>query len=114
MLVNVFTTFTNMTEQRAYDTLSEAVNDLQRRGYKDDLILGGHCLLCKAKNATLAPDDLHIDEFYRFEGATDPSDQSIVYAISSAMHGIKGVLVNGFGPTASAMTQEMVEKLATH
>lgn len=109
-----FATFTSMSKPRAYDTLSEAVNDLQRRGYTDELILGGHCLICQARDATLEPDDLHIDEFHRFEGATDPGDESIVYAISSAKHGIKGVLVNGFGPTASAMTQEMVQKLATH
>ncbi|MBL0126961.1 MAG: phosphoribosylpyrophosphate synthetase [Flavobacteriales bacterium] len=98
----------------AYDTLSQAVNDLQRRGYTDELMIGGHCLICKTKNATLHPEDLHIDEFHRFEGSTDPSDQSIVYAISSVDRRIKGILVNGFGPSASDMTQELVAKLATH
>ncbi len=103
-----------MSKRRTYDTLSEAVNDMQARGYADDLQLGGHCLVCGTKNVTLLPSDLHIDEFHRFEGETNPSDQSIVYAISSEKHGIKGVLVNAYGPDASAMTQEMVAKLATH
>ena len=98
----------------SYDTLSQAVDDLQRRGYIDELEIGGHCLLCNARRTKILPAELHIDEFHRFEGDTDPSDESIVYAISTAKHGIKGVLVNGFGPSASAMVQELVAKLPTH
>ena len=30
----------------SYSTLSEAVNDLQRRGYTDELSLAGHCVVC--------------------------------------------------------------------
>ena len=89
----------------AYSTLSEAVNDLQRRGYTDDLTADGHCLVCNARG---------INEFHRFEGMSDPEDQSIVYAISSKDHAIKGILVNAYGPDASSFTQEMVRKLATH
>ena len=66
----------------AYSTLSEAVNDLQRRGYTDDLQHGGHCVLCDARNVSLDPAEFEIDEFHRFEGNSDPEDQSIVYAIS--------------------------------
>jgi hypothetical protein len=97
-----------------YDTVSAAVNDLQRRGYTDELTLKEHCVVCDGRKTELHPEDFEIDEFHRFEGDTDPADQSIVYAISSAKHGIKGVLVNGFGPTASSLTQEMVAKLRTH
>lgn len=99
---------------RAYATVSEAVNDLQRRGYTDELSLREHCVVCDGKKTELRPEDFHIDEFHRFEGDTDPADESIVYAISSSRHGIKGVLVNGFGPSASSLTQEMVAKLAMH
>ena len=98
----------------SYDTLSQAVDDLQVRGYTDDLQLGGHCVICAARGLTLMPDDLNIDEFHRFEGETNPSDESIVYAISAPGHGIKGVLVNAFGVYAAELTQEMVRKLATH
>lgn len=97
-----------------YDTVSAAVNDLQRRGYTDELTLKEHCIVCDGRKTELHPDDFQIDEFHRFEGDSDPADESIVYAISSARHGIKGVLVNGFGASASSLTQEMVAKLATH
>ncbi len=98
----------------AYTTLSEAVNDLQRRGYADDLALAEHCLVCDARGLSLDPAEFEIDEFHRFEGNSDPEDQSIVYAISSKDHAIKGILVNAYGMDASAITQAMVAKLATH
>ena len=98
----------------AYSTLSEAVNDLQRRGYTDDLTADGHCLVCNARGINLDPAQFEIDEFHRFEGMSDPEDQSIVYAISSKDHAIKGILVNSYWLDASSFTQEMVRKLATH
>jgi len=98
----------------SYSTLSEAVNDLQLRGYTDDLQLGGQCVVCNVKGKSLDPAEFHIDEFHRFEGNSDPEDQSIVYAISSEKHDVKGLLVNAYGPDANSMTQELVRKLATH
>ena len=98
----------------AYDTLSEAVNDLQRRGYVDQLTLAENCVVCDAHGLTLDPEVFEIDEFYRFEGNSDPEDQSIVYAISSASNRIKGLLISAYGPDASPLTQAMVRKLATH
>ncbi|MEO8588239.1 MAG: phosphoribosylpyrophosphate synthetase [Flavobacteriales bacterium] len=98
----------------AYSTLSEAVNDLQRRGYTDDLVLAERCLVCDARSLSLDPADFHIDELHRFEGNSDPEDQSIVYAIRSDKHGLKGILVNAYGPDASSLTQEMVSKLSVH
>lgn len=37
----------------SYSTLSEAVNDLQRRGYTDDLALAEHCLVCYSRGLSL-------------------------------------------------------------
>lgn len=96
---------------RTYDTLSQAVNDLVARGYKDDLVLHDECLICNGNNTSLRPDEFTIDEFHRFEGDSNPSDESIVYAISSEKHKVKGVLVNAFGTYASRLNQAMVKKL---
>lgn len=97
-----------------YDTVTAAVSGLQARGYTDDLSLADHCVVCDGKRTELQPEDFQIDEFHRFEGDTDPADECIVYAISAPGKGIKGILVNGFGTSASPLTQEMVSKLATH
>ena len=97
-----------------YDTLSQAVNDLQKRGYKDDLALAEKCLVCDARGLSLDPSMFEIDEFHRFEGNSDPEDQSIIYAISSKKHDLKGILISAYGMDASSLTQEMIKKLATH
>lgn len=99
---------------RTYDTLSQAVNDLQARGYTDELTLANECVICNGRETSLHPDEFTIDEFHRFEGDSNPSDESIVYAISSEQHQVKGILVNAFGPGATSLNQAMVDKLATH
>ena len=47
------------------------------------------------------PSDLRekfkIDETYRFEGDSNPSDEDIVYAISSLDGKIKGIFTGAFG-----------------
>ncbi|MEZ4906023.1 MAG: hypothetical protein R2822_31770 [Spirosomataceae bacterium] len=55
--------------------------------------------------------EFEIDEFYRFEGQTDPADEAILYAISSDKYNLKGVLVSGYGIYTEPLTNEMLEKL---
>lgn len=94
----------------SYDTLSEALNDLKKRGYIEDLGLKSDCLECADKGLYLHPEDFTIDEFYRFEGNSNPDDSSIVYAISSN-DGLKGVLIDAYGIYSEYMTDELVKKL---
>ena len=93
-----------------YDTVSEAVNGLKQRGYTFDFNLEQDQIICKEISLALRPAEFEITEVYRFEGDSDPADEAIVYAIESR-HGQKGVLVNGFGISADAAGEEMVEKL---
>jgi hypothetical protein len=47
----------------------------------------------------------------RFEGNSDPIDNSIVYAISANDNSVKGVLVDAYGVYAENITPEMARKL---
>jgi hypothetical protein len=93
-----------------YDTLSEALTDLKRRGYAEDFNLKPFCLECKSLGLNLHPEDFTVDEFYRFEGASNPDDNSIVLAISSK-DGLKGTLVDAYGAYSESLTDDMVRKL---
>ena len=96
---------------RYYETVSEAVNDLQTRGYKLNFNLKGNCLHCVDNELQLYPEDFHIDEVYRFEGQSDPADEAVVYAVSSDKHAARGVLVDGYGASAEAVSPEIRGKL---
>jgi hypothetical protein len=92
-----------------YDTVSEAVNGLNKRGFEIDFNLEVNCIVCTV--GKFNPDGFEIVEVYRFEGNSDPSDEAVVYAIQS-ITGMKGVLVNGYGISADTMSSEMAKKLS--
>lgn len=95
----------------AYDTLSEAVNGLKKRGFVTDFNLEENCLVCHGDKFDIT--DFEIVELHRFEGNTDPSDEAIVYAIES-VKGTKGILVSGYGISAEGISAEMANKLNMH
>ncbi len=105
-----------MEQQRNYETVTEAVNDLKKRGYTADLSMEAEkdCLFEKSSATQLSPEDFTIDEVYRFEGMTDPGDEMIVYAISSTEKNIKGIVVNAFGMYSSYRASRLVEHLTKH
>src|SRR5262245_35638812 len=94
-----------------YETVSEAVNGLRKRGFNLDFNLQQNSLVCMGDK--LDSDDFEIVEFYRYEGDSDPSDEAIVYAIESK-DGKRGVLVNGYGISSETMGAELAKKLSIH
>ncbi|MBI3521347.1 MAG: phosphoribosylpyrophosphate synthetase [Bacteroidetes bacterium] len=95
----------------AYETLSEAMAALKIQGYTIDFNLKQSCIQCSNDRYTLAPDEFKIDKSFRFDVNEDPSDQSVLYAISSEKHHIKGLLVGGYGIYSDSITNELLEKL---
>ncbi|MCY7359285.1 MAG: phosphoribosylpyrophosphate synthetase [Rudanella sp.] len=87
------------------DTLSQVIDRLRQQGYTEDL--NRH----EDNPLWLNPDAYEVDEVYRFEGLTNPDDESILYALSSVHYQLKGVLVNGYGPSADADTAALEQRL---
>ena len=94
-----------------YDTLSQAIEALKKQGYTEDFNLKGNCIQCIAGAQQLLPHEFEIDKSFRFDVDEDPSDQAVLYAISSANHNLKGLLVNGYGIYSDDASNEMLEKL---
>ena len=94
--------------RRNYKTMSETIADLKVQGYTYDFNV------TRLFSTTLSPKDFEIDRVHRFEGASNPDDQCILYAISSLKLGVKGILVNGYGISAVDETNDLVSKLRTH
>ena len=97
------------------DTVIERLEELKERGFTYDFNLTAHALELHKDDGirlTLNPEDFNIVEFYRFEGMSNPSDTSILYAIESC-DGLKGTLLSSYGVYADAMSNEMIKKLDT-
>ena len=92
-------------------TVSEVIDHLKKEGYTIDFNLKENCLECSGTNLQIHPEDFVIDKHYRFEGFSDPADEAVVYAISSSKYDLKGVLVNGYGPSSDPLTDQMIEAL---
>ena len=94
----------------AYDTVTEAVADLKKRGYTYDFNISDNRLNCDHLSASYGHDDFEIIEVYRFEGPSDPADEAVIYAIE-APSGAKGILVNGYGMYADDQNTEFMQQL---
>ncbi|SRR6266545_1025860 len=89
----------NMGAQ-TYLTMAEAMNDLKRRGFTADFEPIGKMLHAAGSERTFQPDELTIVEHHRFEGASDPEEMAVVYALE-ARDGTRGVLIDAYGVYAN-------------
>jgi hypothetical protein len=65
------------------ETLTEAIARLREQGFlRDFSAVEGGRLRCGECGAEFDPAALHIDEIVRFEGESDPGDESILFALS--------------------------------
>lgn len=94
-----------------YVTLSQTMNELRKEGYVEDFNLQQNCLECRNGQFKIFTDEFKIDKYFRFEGDSNPSDSSILYAISSDTHQLKGLLVNAYGIYSEPVTDELLQKL---
>ena len=90
------------------NTLSACLNKAIRDGYTNDFEItskGLHALGDPDKY--YGPDDIHIPNFYRFEGESDPGDMSILYVIETP-DGKKGTLIDAYGAYADGRVNAFI------
>lgn len=96
-----------------YQTMVEALEGLKKRGFTLDFNLANGALHNTTENIVLQPDDFSICEVYRFEGMSDPADNSVVYGIKSDKYNVKGVFVDAYGVYSDDISEELLKKLNT-
>lgn len=95
----------------SYDTLSEAIAALRKQGYVEDFSLKGDKVVCSTGRYNMLHHEFEIDKSFRFDDNEDPSDQAVLYAISSPVYKVKGLLVNGVGIYSDEVANELLDKL---
>lgn len=74
------------------------IERLEQKGFTEHFVVKDGALW-SGSGATFAPFDVTIREFGRYEGVSNPSDESVIYAIESR-DGVRGTLVDAFGAYA--------------
>ena len=96
-----------------YDSVTAAIDGLQQRGYTANFMFFNDCLRALESDKRYHPEELAIIEHYRFEGASDPEDMAIVYALEGS-DGTRGVLVDAFGAYANPLLGEFLHRIQRH
>ena len=91
-------------------TLSSCVNKLVLDGYTESFKVTDEGLYAHEKDKHYAPAEVHINNFFRFEGASDPADNSILYAIETN-DGTKGTLTDAYGPYGDAGVTKFIDQV---
>ena len=96
--------------RNTYDSLSKAIEALQKKGYDSDFNLVDEGIESKHLKKTWTADQIEVEDVFRFEGMTDPGDNSVLYVINTK-DGKKGLLVDAYGAYSGQISKEMIDKL---
>jgi len=96
--------------REGYSSLSVAIADLEAKGYTVDFNLVDEGLASKSLKKEWKAGHCEVIKYFRFEGMTDPGDNSILYVIKT-IDGAKGLLVDNYSAKGSYLSPEMLQKL---
>ena len=91
-------------------TLSEAMNSAKDSGYTEYFKVEPGKLTSSDGRRSYMPQDVSIVNFYRFEGYSDPGDNSILYLIQTSDHK-KGILIDAYDTYADARISSFIRQV---
>lgn len=93
------------------ETLSQAITRLQDDGYGGNWIAhpGGQ-LRCSQCGRRFDATEVRIDHMVRFEGESDPGDESVLFALTGTC-GDQGLYSAAYGPDATIEDTEVIGRL---
>ena len=104
----------DQTENSEMNTLADSINSFIKKGFTEDYQVNGQGLQAIKSGKVYQSNQVKVVDFHRFEGSSDPGDESILYAIETD-DGDKGTLVDSFGPSNDARItsfMKMVEEIS--
>ena len=98
---------TNITEM---STLVSSLNGFVEKGFTEDYKAEQSGLKALKTGKIYRPEDIKVVDFHRFEGTSDPGDQSILYAIET-IDGGKGTLVDAYGAEGDTKITAFIQQV---
>jgi hypothetical protein len=91
-------------------TLSEKINVALQHGYTENFKITSRGLTDEVGDKFYPSSDIHIPNFHRFEGYSDPQDNAILYWIETS-DGRKGILVDAYGAYADMKITNFIREV---
>jgi hypothetical protein len=91
-------------------SLASCLNIATRDGYTENFKIVDDELQSLETGKSFKSDEVKIVNFYRFEGASDPSDSAILYVIETR-DGSKGTLTDAYGMYADADIDKFIKEV---
>lgn len=91
-------------------SLAVLTNKMVLDGYDDDFKISDEGLKSLRTEKIYQPADINVINFFRFEGQSDPNDNTILYVIET-VDGLKGTIVDAYGPYADLKLAEFMTKV---
>lgn len=98
------------TGKNELETLVSIMHKLEKEGFVTQFKVGEKGLESLATGRVYQPSEVKIDNFYRFEGESDPEDNSVLYAIITHDNE-KGTLVDGYSNSSDPEVGEFLRKV---
>ncbi|MTE27557.1 hypothetical protein [Winogradskyella ouciana] len=81
-----------------------------KNGYTENFRVEENKLKTSNSELEFTPEQVKVVAEHRYEGMSNPSDQSILYVIE-ADDNCKGTIINSYGPTADLEVHEFIESI---
>ncbi len=91
-------------------TLVASINSFVQKGYEEDYKALENGLKALKSGKIYQPGEVKVVDFHRFEGNSNPEDESILYAIETTDGG-KGTLVDAFGPGSDGKVNAFMQQV---
>lgn len=91
-------------------TLVSCLNSLIASGFEGQFKAVKNGLKSLTTEKIYKPEEVKILNFYRFEGESDPADNSILYAIETA-DGERGTLTDAYGPYSDTNVTNFINQV---
>ncbi|MEO6833221.1 MAG: hypothetical protein ABI378_11885 [Chitinophagaceae bacterium] len=100
----------NTVVLKGMTTLSECMEIAVGRGFNVQFVIQDSGILAIGGDKIFEPHEVQLRNYYRFEGASDPDDMSILYLIEMT-NGMKGTLADAYGVYADARLTKFLEEV---
>lgn len=98
------------TDESEMKSMSHCMNKMTTQGYTANFNVADNLLQHVESGHSYEPDQVNVVDFYRFEGESDPQDNSILYVIETN-DGRKGQLVDAYGAYSNPEVDDFIKQV---